>query len=144
MEAGHTLKNCLVMPAHPDGRREPLALGVPGDWGIDEKRIGAQVGPAEVQAFDEGDFARNPVLVKGYIGPEVLGAQAKSGIRFLLDPRVVDGTRWVTGANVAGQHVIDLVAGRDFIADVIIEAAEVRDGDDCPSCGQVLQPARGP
>lgn len=142
-QASDTLKNVLVMLVHPDGRREPLAIGVPGDREIDEKRLGAQVEPAEVQAFDEGDFARNPVLVKGYIGPEVLGEQAKSGIRFLLDARVVDGTRWVTGANVHGQHVIDLVAGRDFTAGGTIEAAEVRDGDECPSCGQALETARG-
>ena len=142
-QTGDTLKNVLVMLVHPDGRREPLAIGVPGDREIDEKRLGAQVEPAEVQAFDEADFAKNPALVKGYIGPEVLGAQAKSGIRFLLDPRVVDGTRWVTGANVAGQHVIDLVAGRDFTADGTIEAAEVRNGDECPNCGQALETARG-
>ena len=142
-QASDTLKNVLVMLVHPDGRREPLAIGVPGDREIDEKRLGAQVEPAEIEAFDEGDFARNPALVKGYIGPEVLGGQAKSGIRFLLDPRVVDGTRWVTGANVPGQHVIDLVAGRDFTADGTIEAAEVRDGDECPNCGRALETARG-
>jgi prolyl-tRNA synthetase len=142
-QAGDTLKNVLVMVVHPGGRREPLAIGVPGDREIDEKRLGAQVEPAEVEAFDEGDFARNPALVKGYIGPEVLGEQAKSGIRFLLDPRVVDGTGWVTGANVQGQHVIGLVAGRDFTGDGTIEAAEVRDGDECPSCGQGLETARG-
>ncbi len=142
-QAGDTLKNVLVMLVHPGGRREPLAIGVPGDREIDEKRLGAQVEPAEVEAFDEADFARNTALVKGYIGPEVLGEQAKSGIRFLLDPRVVDGTRWVTGANVQGQHVIDLVAGRDFTADGTIEAAEVRDGDACPTCGQALETARG-
>jgi prolyl-tRNA synthetase len=142
-QAGDTLKNVLVMVVHPDGRREPLAIGVPGDREIDEKRLGAQVEPAEIEPFDEADFAKNPTLVKGYMGPEVLGEQAKSGIRFLLDPRVVEGTRWVTGANAEGQHVIDLVAGRDFTADGTIEAAEVRDGDDCPNCGQALETARG-
>ena len=142
-QAGDTLKNVLVMLAHPDGRREPLAIGVPGDREIDEKRLGAQVEPAEVEAFDEADFAKNPALVKGYIGPEVLGERATSGIRFVLDPRVVEGTSWVTGANVQGQHVIDLVAGRDFTADGTIEAAEVRDGDECPSCGHPLETARG-
>ena len=142
-QAGDTLKNVLVMVVHPDGRREPLAIGVPGDREIDEKRLGAQVEPSEIEAFDEADFARNPVLAKGYMGPEVLGEEAKSGIRFLVDPRVVDGTRWVTGANAPGHHVIDLVAGRDFTADGTIEAAEVRDGDACPSCGQPLETARG-
>ena len=142
-QASDTLKNVIVMLVHPGGRREPLAIGVPGDREIDEKRLGAQVEPAEIEAFDEADFARNPALVKGYMGPEVLGEQAKSGIRFLLDPRVVEGTRWVTGANAQGQHVIDLVAGRDFTADGTIEAAEVRDGDECPSCGHGLETARG-
>jgi prolyl-tRNA synthetase len=142
-QAADTLKNVIVMLVHPGGRREPLVIGVPGDREIDEKRLGAQVEPAEVAAFDEADFARNPALVKGYMGPEVLGEHAKSGIRFLLDPRVVPGTRWVTGANAQGQHVIDLVAGRDFSADGTIEAAEVRDGDECPSCGQRLETARG-
>ena len=142
-QAGDTLKNVIVTLVHPGGRREPLAIGVPGDREIDEKRLGAQVEPAEIEAFDEADFAANPVLVKGYIGPEVLGEQAKSGIRFLLDPRVVEGTRWVTGANAQGRHVIDLVAGRDFTADGTIEAAEVRNGDECPSCGQKLETARG-
>ncbi len=142
-QAGDTLKNVLVMLVHPDGRREPLAIGVPGDREIDEKRLGAQVEPAELEAFDEADFATNPALVKGYIGPEVLGAHATSAIRFVLDPRVVEGTSWVTGANVQGRHVIDLVAGRDFTADGTIEAAEVRDGDECPSCGHPLETARG-
>jgi prolyl-tRNA synthetase len=142
-QASDTLKNVLVMVVHPDGRREPLAIGVPGDREIDEKRLGAQVEPAEIEAFDEADFARNPVLAKGYMGPEVLGEEAKSGIRFLVDPRVVEGTRWVTGANAPGHHVIDLVAGRDFVADGTIEAAEVRDGDECPNCGQPLETARG-
>jgi prolyl-tRNA synthetase len=141
--ASDTLKNVLVMLVHPDGRREPLAIGVPGDREIDEKRLGAQVEPAEVEVFDEADFAKNAVLVKGYMGPEVLGEKAKSGIRYLLDPRVANGTRWVTGANVIGQHVIDLVAGRDFTADGAIEAAEVRDGDQCPNCGQAMETARG-
>jgi len=142
-QAGDTLKNVLVMVVHPDGRREPLAIGVPGDREIDEKRLGAQVEPAEIEAFDEADFARNPVLVKGYMGPEVLGEKAISGVRYLVDPRVVEGTHWVTGANTQGQHVVDLVAGRDFTADGTIEAAEVRDGDECPSCGQPLETARG-
>ncbi|GAB3450253.1 proline--tRNA ligase [Phycicoccus ginsengisoli] len=142
-EAGDTLKNVLVMLVHPDGTREPLAIGVPGDREIDEKRLGAQVEPAAVEAFDEKDFAANPALVKGYIGPGALGAENPSGIRYLLDPRVSEGTRWVTGADVSGKHVIDLVAGRDFTADGAIEAADVRPGDACPSCGHGLESARG-
>ena len=46
--AADTLKNVVVMLVHPDGRREPLAIGVPGDREVDEKRLQAQVEPAEV------------------------------------------------------------------------------------------------
>jgi prolyl-tRNA synthetase len=141
--AGDTLKNVVVTLVHPDGTRETLAIGVPGDREIDEKRLGAQVEPAEVEAFDEKGFAANEALVKGYIGPGALGAESASKIRYLLDPRVSEGTRWVTGANEPGTHVIDLVAGRDFTADGTIEAADVRPGDACPSCGHALESARG-
>ncbi|MGE9808693.1 proline--tRNA ligase [Janibacter sp. G1551] len=141
--AGDTLKNVIVMLVQPDGTRTPLAIGLPGDREVDEKRLGAQVEPAEVAAFEEKDFAAHPELVKGYIGPGALGEEGTSGVRYLLDPRVVPGTSWVTGANEAGRHVIGLVAGRDFTADGTIEAAEVRAGDACPSCGHDLETARG-
>ncbi|CCH77602.1 prolyl-tRNA synthetase [Nostocoides japonicum T1-X7] len=141
--AADTLKNVVVMLKHPDGTREPLAIGLPGDREVDEKRLGAQVDPAVVEAFDEAEFARNPALTKGYIGPGALGSDHPSGIRYLLDPRVVSGTAWVTGADEPGRHVIGLVAGRDFEGDGVIEAAEVRAGDLCPSCGHELEIARG-
>ncbi|WP_246591645.1 proline--tRNA ligase [Nocardioides daeguensis] len=142
--AGDTLKNVLVVLKHPDGTREPLAIGLPGDREVDQKRLEGQLEPIEVEAMDEAELAKHPALVKGYIGPGVLGEESTSGIRYLLDPRVAEGTRWVTGADVAGSHVIDLVAGRDFTADGTIEAAEVRDGDACPNCDSgTLESARG-
>jgi prolyl-tRNA synthetase len=141
--ATDTLKTVVVMLVHPDGTREPLAMGIPGDREVDEKRLGAQVDPARVEAFEEKDFAAYPTLVKGYMGPRALGSASASGIRFLVDPRVVDGTRWVAGGNAPGVHTVDLVAGRDFVADGVIEAAEVRPGDPCPSCGTGLEAARG-
>jgi prolyl-tRNA synthetase len=146
--AGDTLKNVLVVLKHPDGTREPLAIGLPGDREVDQKRLEGQLEPIEVEAMDEAELARHPALVRGYIGPEVLGEDSAtsggSGVRYLVDPRVVEGTRWVTGANVNGSHVIDLVAGRDFTPDGTIEAAEIRDGDDCPHCTEgTLEAARG-
>ncbi|PSL01145.1 prolyl-tRNA synthetase [Haloactinopolyspora alba] len=141
--AADTLKNVLVILHHPDGTREPLAVGVPGDREVDEKRLGAQVDPAVLEPFTEADFAAHPSLAKGYIGPGVLGEKNTSGIRFLVDPRVVDGTRWVTGADRHGKHVVDLVCGRDFTPDGTIEAAEVRDGDPAPDGSGPLETARG-
>ena len=141
--AADTLKNVVVTLRHPDGTTEALAIGVPGDREVDHKRLEAQVAPAEVEAFDDAAFARNPALVKGYIGPGVLGTEGSSGVRYLLDPRVVEGTQWISGANEDGKHVMNLTAGRDFTADGVIQAAEVLDGDACPNCGGEVEIARG-
>ncbi|PID53505.1 MAG: proline--tRNA ligase [Micrococcales bacterium] len=141
--AADTLKNVVVMLRHPDGAHEPLAVGVPGDREVDMKRLEAQVSPAEVLPFTEEDFAVHPALVRGYIGPTGLGEKSASKVRYLVDPRVVSGTSWITGANENGRHVFDLVAGRDFGHDGVIQAAEVRAGDECPQCGQPLELARG-
>jgi prolyl-tRNA synthetase len=141
--AADTLKNVVVKLRHPDGTIEVLAIGVPGDRDVDPKRLEAQVSPAEVEPFDESDFAAHPALVKGYIGPAALGTAGPAGVRYLLDPRVVEGTQWVTGADAAGHHVLWLTAGRDFSADGTIQAAEVRGGDACPRCGSEVEIARG-
>ena len=141
--AADTLKNVIVMLVHPDGTREPLAIGVPGDREVDAKRLEAQVSPAEVEAFDERDFATHPVLAKGYIGPGVLGAERASKIRYLLDASIAEGSAWVTGADAHGKHVLDLVHGRDFTADGTIQGAEVREGDPSPDGNGVLHTARG-
>ncbi|ACZ30237.1 prolyl-tRNA synthetase [Xylanimonas cellulosilytica DSM 15894] len=152
--AADTLKNVVLAVTQPDGTRGLLVVGVPGDREVDLKRLEAALAPAEAEAAGEADFARHPELVKGYIGPAVLGPQGtqvtdpatgetRSAIPYLLDPRIVPGTRWITGADEPGRHVFDLVAGRDFTADGTIEAAEVRAGDPAPDGSGPLELARG-
>ncbi len=139
--AADTLKNVLLKVREPGAEDwELLAVGVPGDREVDDKRLGAALDPAEYAMLDDADFARNPFLVKGYIGPKGL---QDNGVRYLVDPRVVDGTSWITGADAAGKHVVGLVAGRDFTPDGTIEAAEVRDGDPSPDGAGPLVSARG-
>ena len=141
--AADTLKNVVVMLTHPDGKNEPLVVGIPGDREVDMRRLEAVVSPATVRVFEETDFPKYPALVRGYIGPQALGLKSASKIKYLVDPRIVSGTRWITGSNLAGKHVYDLVSGRDLTADGIIEAAEIKEGDICPSCAGKLTIARG-
>jgi prolyl-tRNA synthetase len=135
-----TLKNVLLKVREPGGDWELLAIGVPGDRDVDDKRLGAALEPAEYAMLDDADFAKNPFLVKGYIGPKGL---QDNGVRYLVDPRVADGTSWITGADAPGKHVVGLVAGRDFTPDGVIEAADVRDGDPSPDGAGALVSARG-
>jgi len=146
--AADTLKNVVLALVQLDGSRELVVIGLPGDREVDLKRVEVAFGPAEVEAAHEGDFKKNPGLVKGYIGPwsptgAVLGSESSTKIRYLVDPRVVDGTQWITGANVDEQHVLGLVAGRDFVADGVIEASDVRVGDPAPDGSGPVELARG-
>ena len=138
--AADTLKNVMLKVRVPGGEWELLGIGVPGDREIDDKRLGAVLDPAEYVMLADGDFARYPFLKKGYIGPKAL---LDNGVRYLVDPRIVAGTSWVTGADETGKHIVGLVAGRDFTPDGTIEAAEVRDGDPSPDGAGPLESARG-
>ncbi|EFL05979.1 proline--tRNA ligase [Streptomyces sp. AA4] len=139
--AADTLKNVLVKTRQPGAKEwELLGIGVPGDREVDFKRLEAALEPAEVELLEEADFAKNPFLVKGYIGPKAL---QENGVRYLVDPRVVEGTAWLTGADQRDHHVLDLVVGRDFTPDGTIEAAEVREGDASPDGHGTLVAARG-
>jgi prolyl-tRNA synthetase len=146
--AADTLKNVVLALTHLDGTRELVIVGLPGDRDIDDKRAEVAFAPAEVEAATEDDFEKHPLLVKGYIGPwsetgAVLGEESATGIRYLLDPRVVDGTAWITGANIDQKHVHSLVAGRDFAADGVVEVATVREGDPAPDGSGPVHLARG-
>jgi prolyl-tRNA synthetase len=135
--AAHMLKNVVLAVTHPDGEREIVVVAIPGDREIEEKRLEVAFSPAEAAPASAEDLAKIPALVPGFIGPwtadgALLGEESKTGIRYLVDPRIVDGTSWITGANEADKHVRGVVAGRDFTADGTIEVANVREGDPAP------------
>ncbi len=141
--AADTLKSVVIAATSPDGTRELIVVGIPGDREVDLKRVEAALAPAEVETATDEDFGKNKsVLVKGYLGPQGFGAASASKIRVLVDPRVVDGTEWITGANEFGKHAFGVIAGRDFVADGVIEAAEVKAGDIAPD-GLPVEIARG-
>ncbi|MBT2515441.1 proline--tRNA ligase [Arthrobacter sp. ISL-30] len=146
--AADTLKNVVLALTHVDGTRELVVVGIPGDREVDEKRAEVAFAPAEVETATADDFEENPLLVRGYIGPwsptgPVLGEDSATGIRYLVDPRVSEGTSWITGANIDQKHANSVVAGRDFFADGIVEIADVRAGDPAPDGSGPVELARG-
>lgn len=146
--AADTLKNVVLALTHVDGSRELVVVGLPGDRDIDDKRAEVAFAPAAVEPATPEDFQKHPLLVKGYIGPwseqgAVLGEESATGIRYLLDPRVVDGSAWITGANIDQKHARSVVAGRDFAGDGFVEVANVRAGDPAPDGSGPVELARG-
>ena len=154
--AADTLKNVVLAVTLPTGERQLVVIGVPGDRGVDLKRVEANIGSflpiageITLEAANEEDLKKQPLIVKGYLGPglsldaPLLGSEGAAKLLYLVDPRVVSGSAWVTGANEAGKHVFGLVAGRDFGWDGVIECTEVRAGDEAPDGSGPLETARG-
>lgn len=147
-EAADTLKNVVLALTDQEGNRSLVIVGIPGDRDVDMKRAEVWFAPNAVEAATEEDFAKNTGLVKGYIGPwspegPVLGEESSTKIPFYLDPRVAEGSAWVTGANIDQKHVYHLVYGRDFQADGVADIANVRDGDPAPDGSGPIRSARG-
>ncbi len=145
--AADTLKCILVAvdtkKVDEEGKALPeqiTAILVPGDREVDDKRLEAAFEPGEVRLLEDKDFAANPFLVKGYVGPQGL---ADHGVTVLADPRVVEGTSWIAGANEEGKHAVGVVVGRDFTPDGVADVAEVRDGDPAPEGHGTLSIERG-
>ena len=147
-EAADTLKNVVLALTDQEGNRSLVVVGIPGDRDVDMKRAEVWFAPNAVEAATEEDFAKNKGLVKGYIGPwspegPVLGEESSTKIPFYLDPRIAEGSEWVTGANIDQKHVYHLVYGRDFNADGVADIADVRDGDPAPDGSGPIRSARG-
>jgi prolyl-tRNA synthetase len=131
ISAADTLKNVLLM-----ADEKPISVLVPGDREVDLKRLGANISSVkDLRLFEDADFAKYPKLVKGYVGPQ----DAKEfGLKLYADPRVVEGSHWVTGANKKDKHAKNVTCGRDFIVEEYVEAAEIKAGDSCPKCAKAV------
>ena len=139
-ELTDTLKCLVVKITEPGGEPELTGILLPGDREADMKRLEASLEPAVVELASDEDFEKNPFLVKGYVGPKGL---SDNDVKVLADPRVVNGTAWITGADAKNRHVANMVAGRDFTVDGYIEAAEIREGDAAPEGMGTLTLERG-
>jgi len=146
--AANALKNVVLALTHLDGTRELVVVGLPGDREVDLGRVEVFFAPAAVEPATDADFAKNKNLVRGFIGPwseagQFLGERGSSKIRYFVDPRVVEGSVWLTGANVADAHVTNVVIGRDVFPDGLIECSDVRDGDPAPDGSGPVSITRG-
>ena len=148
LTAANTLKHIVLALTDVNHKRSVVVVGIPGDREMEPKRAEVAFPSFEVEAATDEDFAKNAILIKGFIGPvkngvQFLGEKSESKIRYLLDPRVVNGTSWVVGANQADKHIFNLVAGRDFSSDGVADIAEIRAGDPAPDGSGPLELARG-
>ncbi|WP_223851973.1 proline--tRNA ligase [Bifidobacterium myosotis] len=152
--AADTLKTVAITVMHAEDEdhdkpwREVIAVAVPGDRQVDMKRLEAQFAPSEIEESTEEDLKAHPEMVAGYMGPMAFGKQGEAAgvaepVRFFVDAHVVKGSEWIIGGDETGKHRFHAVYGRDFEADGVVEAVEVRHGDMSPDGSGPLSFERG-
>ncbi len=114
------------------------AVLVPGDRDVNEAKVQAVVGRADVEMAGPDAIQRATGGPVGFSGP--VGLQ---NVRIIADERVRDATGVVVGANEADHHYTGAREGRDYRVDLFADVLDVRPGDPCPRCGAPLTLSRG-
>jgi prolyl-tRNA synthetase len=131
-EARHTVKTMAA--SNPEGRL--VFLCVPGDRELNALKAGALV--PGIELLDEDEFTTFGIH-RGFLGP----VGAPDGTLIIADRTLKAELAWTVGANEPDYHLTGALPGRDFAIGVWADLVVAEPGDGCPSCGGVLQAARG-
>lgn len=133
-----------ISPAHLiktlifETETEFVAVLIRGDLEVNEVKLRNALGCIHLQLASEDKIREVTGGPQGYSGPVGL-----AGIRILADPSVMELGVAATGANTGDTHLVGVVPGRDFEADLVTDVRLARAGDRCPRCDGSLIEKRG-
>ena len=113
---------------------EPVAVLLRGDHAVNETKLARVLG-AKCELADPDTIQRATNAPVGFAGP--VGLE----LRIIADPVVTTMANFVTGANKADAHLVNVNLERDFTIDEVADVRLVVDGDPCPKCGGALHRA---
>ncbi len=114
---------------------KPVAAMIRGDRQINEIKLGNHLDCLEPMMADNETVAKLTKAPVGFAGPVGLD------IPIIVDPEVAQMTNFVTGANKADTHVLNVNLVRDFKATAIVDIKNAPAGEGCPNCesGRLVQ-----
>jgi len=115
-----------------------VAALIRGDREVNEVKLKNVLGCTHLQLASADKIEQVTGGPQGFSGPAGL-----TGIRFVADPTVMALDIAATGANRIDTHLVGVVPGRDFTAQVVADIKLARAGDPCPRCAQALVERRG-
>lgn len=118
--------------------REFVVALVRGDDEVNEIKLKNALGCTHLQLASEAKVEQVSGGAMGFSGPVGL-----HGVRLVADPEVMRMPVAATGANRGDYHLVGVVPGRDFTADLVVDLRQARPGDPCPRCGAPLEIRRG-
>ncbi len=116
----------------------PVMAVIRGDMTINEVKLRNALQCAELDLADEATVKKVTGAPVGFASPIGL-----KNIKIVADKSVSFMTNVITGANKNDAHFINVNPGRDFETGDFIDIELVRQGDNCPNCGNKLESYRG-
>ena len=113
---------------------------VPGTAEVNDVRVAGLVGAVELPLAGDEELQAHG-LIPGYLSP--IGLTPSDDLEIIVDPKVMQMTDAVSGANEADTHFRHVIPQRDF-PDVRVETIRlITDEDVCPKCGGHITIDRG-
>ncbi|MCU0293103.1 MAG: hypothetical protein MUF10_14100, partial [Thermoanaerobaculaceae bacterium] len=133
LDPSHFIKTMIF-----ESDQEYVVALVRGDDEVNEIKLRNALGCTHLQLASETKVEQVSGGAMGYSGPVGL-----KGVRIVADPEVMAMPAAATGANRGDYHLVGVVPGRDFGADLVTAIRTARIGDPCPRCGTPLDVKRG-
>ena len=120
------------------GEEAVLAV-VPGDRELNEAKLARVLGHPAPRLATAEEIQRLTGGPMGFTGP----VAAPDSLRTILDASLSEDRNYVTGANAADTHLVNVRLGRDVLARERADLTTAREGDRCPRCGEPMRVGRG-
>lgn len=111
---------------------------VRGDKELNEAKLARLMNGRKLQLASAETVQKVTGAPVGFAGPQGL-----NGVTIVAGEELRSGGNWVSGANQADRHVMNVNAGRDFQVDRWGDLRVAEGGDTCPRCGGVLEAGHG-
>ena len=112
---------------------EPVMALISGEDELNETKFSAALGKA-VRSAHPDEVLEHTGVPAGFIGPVGL----KEGISLIADKSLENARGMVCGANKEDYHLIDVDLGKHTREPILADLRMMREGDNCPRCGGLL------
>ncbi len=133
VDSGQVLKTLFY-----ETDRDLVAAVVRGNREVNEIKLLNAVGAIRLELAGPEIIERVTGAPVGFSGPVGL-----KDVTIVVDEEVTRGSNFVTGANKADTHLINVNPGRDFTPHLVTDLRLVGAGEVCINCGAGLESARG-
>ena len=118
-----------------DGK--PVAALLRGDHEANEGKVRRAFGASTLEPADAAAIQKATGAPMGFLGPVDIK------IPMVVDQSVAVMPRLVVGGNKEDVHLKDVVPGRDFALDRVLDLRNAQAEDPCPRCGAALEVGNG-